>query len=136
MPAVQKVRICRMILTVCPLPLPFPNTFALHHQRHQHLSSLIMFALSFFSHILFSLSVTFPLALSSYLRLTAPVRASLISWCLRVCLPSPLNQRRSALFLPRGSAPSVRARTAWLTATRSETCNVWEDAKSPSESLL
>lgn len=80
--------------------------------------------------ILFSLSVTSPSALSSYLRLAAPVRASLTSWCLRVCLPSPLNQRRSTLFLPRGSAPSVHARTAWLTATRSETCNVWEVWKS------
>lgn len=89
-----------------------------------------MFVLPFSPQILFSLSVTSPSALSSYLRLTAPVRASLTSWCLRVCLPSPLNQRRSTLFLPRGSAPSVHARTAWLTATRWETCNVWEVWKS------
>lgn len=98
----------------CPTPTVF-------FDENKHLSSLIVFPLSFVLCILSSLSATFPLALSSYLRLTAPVRASLTSWCLQVCQPSPLNQRRSTLFLPRGSAPSVRARTAWLTATRSET---------------
>lgn len=59
-------------------------------------------------------------ALSSYLRLTAPVQVSSTSWCLQVSHPSPPNRRRSAPFLHRGSAPSVRARTAWPTVTRSQ----------------
>lgn len=67
-----------------------------------------------------------PLALSSYLRLTAPAPASSTGWCLRVSRPSPPNQRRSTPFLPRGSAPSARARTAWPTAPRSEAWSLWE----------
>lgn len=58
-------------------------------------------------------------ALSSYLKLTAPVWASSTSWCLQVYQPLPPSRRRSTPFLPRGSAPSARARTAWPTATRS-----------------
>uniref|UniRef100_A0A3Q3FS10 Zgc:158689 n=1 Tax=Labrus bergylta TaxID=56723 RepID=A0A3Q3FS10_9LABR len=54
---------------------------------------------------------------SSSPRLTATVRASSTSLGLRVLQPSHQSQRRSGLFLPRGSAPSARARTAWPTAT-------------------
>lgn len=123
----QELINCRMILTVCPFSLSTSlyslcsPTSTAFFDENKHLSSLIVFPLSFVLCILSSLPATFPLALSSYLRLTAPVRASLTSWCLQVCQPSPLNQRRSTLFLPRGSAPSVHALTAWLTATRSET---------------
>ena len=109
-------------------PPPFPHTLLSNTNnvvdeltQNLHLSALIMFPLSFFLYILSSLSVTSPVALSSYLRLTAPVQGSSTSWCLQVSQPSPLSQRRSAPFLPRGSARSARARTAWPTATRSET---------------
>lgn len=85
---------------------------------------------SFLVYSFLSLSLTFPLAPSSYLRLTAQVRASSTSWCLQVSQPSPQNQRRNAHFLPRGSAPSARARTAWPTATRSERWDLWEEVKS------
>lgn len=64
--------------------------------------------------------ISFPSAPSCYLRRTAPAPASSTSWGQRACQASPPSQRRSAVFPPRGSAPSVHARTAWLTATRSQ----------------
>lgn len=87
-----------------------------------NLTTRPVFPLTFFVCIPSSLSVCdLPVALSSYRKLTAPVPASLTSWCLQVSRPSPPNQRRSPAFLPRGSAPSAHAHTAWLTAARSET---------------
>lgn len=87
----------------------------------------------------FSVSIVFPpslSALSSYLRLTAPAPESSTNWCPQVSRPWPQSPRRSAPFLPRGSAPSARAPTAWLTATRSETGNLWEEVKGRSPSVL
>lgn len=116
-------------------PSPHPNTFTSLSNtnsvvvvltQNQHLSTLIMFPLSFFLYILSSRSVTFPVALSSYLRQTAPVQASLTNWGPQVSQPSPPSPRRSAPFLPRGSAPSAHAHTVWPTATRSETWSLWE----------
>lgn len=87
----------------------------------------------------FSVSIVFPpslSALSSYPRLTAPAPDSSTNWCPQVSRPWPPSPRRSASFLPRGSAPSARAPTAWLTATRSETGNLWEEVKGRSPSVL
>lgn len=97
------------------LETKYDSSWFTDNQRNQCLSFLVFFHSIFFP----PPPVTFLLAPSSCLRLTAPVRASWTSWCLR--RPSLLSQRRSTHFLPRGSAPSVLARTAWPTATRSET---------------
>lgn len=114
----------------CPLSLSIAPSqhihLALQHQQrcccintkptslHSHnVSSVFFLVYSFLS------VCDLPVALSSYLRQTAPVQASLTSWGLQVSQPSPPSPRRSAPFLPRGSAPSAHAHTVWLTATRS-----------------
>ena len=98
------------------------NSFVDGFTQNQHVSAPHV---SFPSCILSSLSVTFPVAPCSYLKLTATAPVSSTSWCLRVSQPSPPSQRRSAPFLPRGSAPSARAPTAWPTAARSEAWHLW-----------
>lgn len=112
--------------TVSPsiFPPPFPNMFIC--PTALLINSTSRFLCLFFWCIISSLSVTFPVARSSYLKLTAPVPASLTSWYPQVSRPSPPSQRRSAPFLPRGSAPSAHARIAWPTAARSEKLNLWE----------
>lgn len=95
-------------------PPPFPNMLLCP-------AALLINSTSRFLSLFFWCIISSPsVALSSYLKLTAPVPASSTSWCPQFSRPSPPSQRRSAPFLPRGSAPSAHARIAWLTAARSE----------------
>lgn len=117
-------------LAVFPPPVPNSpsnsNSVVNESTQNQHLSTLTVLPLSLSLYIFSSLPVTFPAAPSSYLRPTAPARASSTSWAPRLSQRSRPTPRRSALFLRRGSAPSARAPIAWPTATRSEAWNLWE----------
>lgn len=101
-------------------PPPFPNMLLCP-------AALLINSTSRFLSLFFWCIISSPsVALSSYLKLTAPVPASSTSWCPQFSRPSPPSQRRSAPFLPRGSAPSAHARIAWLTAARSEKWDLWQ----------